>query len=153
MRPVVLVAVAWLLIACGAPQPSAEPQGALSLRVAYEQPPPGAPISIGGYAPFARLTGPDGTRIYDGEINPMTSTGRPQASAQLFELPAGDYSLEVSVRSASDAIAVDQDGNIHRDFGPVSTTCAATVRISPPELSAVVVTLVGGQSCSISLAG
>lgn len=125
----------------------------MSLSVAYVQPPPGAPMSIGGYAAFAQMVGPDGSTIYSGEINPMTNTSQPRASAQLFELPAGDYELTVSVRSASDAISVDQNGNVHRDFGPVSTTCSATVRLSPPDLSAVVVTLSGGLSCSISLAG
>jgi len=152
MRVVIQVALVGLLVACGAPEPSAELQGVLSLSVAYEQPPPGGPISIGGYAAFARLTDPDGATIYDGEVNPMTDVDRPRASAQLFELPAGDYELTVSVRSASDAIVIDQNGNVHRDFGPVSATCSATVRISPPALTAVVVTLAGGSSCSISLA-
>jgi len=124
----------------------------MTFSVVYEQPPPGAPISIGGYAPFARLTGPDGNTIFNAEINLRTNIGQPGASAQLFELAAGDYQLTVSVLVASDAISIDQNGNVHRDLGPVSTTCSATVRVTPPELSAVVVTLVGSSSCSISLA-
>jgi len=110
-------------------------------------------MSIGGYAAFAQLVAPDGIAVYSGEINPMTNTGQPRQSMQLFELPAGDYALAVSVRSASDAISIDQNGNVHRDFGPVSATCSATVRIAPPAVSAVVVMLVGGSSCSISLTG
>jgi hypothetical protein len=153
MRVAVSIALAGLIVACGSPQPSADLQGVLSISVSYVQLPPGAPMSIGGYAAFAQLAGPDGSTIYSGEINPMSNTGQPRASAQVFELSAGDYELDVSVRSASDMISVDQNGNVHRDFGPVSTTCSATVRISPPELSAVVVTLAGGSSCSISLAG
>lgn len=139
------------LSACSGTVPPAT--GGLSLSVTYIAPPPGAPMSMGGYAAFARLTGPDGGAIYDGEINPWTSAGEARDSAQLFELLAGDYELSVTVRSASDAIEVDQNGNIHRDFGPVTATCAATARISPPDLTAVVVTVAGGTSCSISAAG
>lgn len=124
----------------------------MSISVAYVQPPPGAPMSIGGYAAFAQLVGPDGSTIYNGEVNPRTKIGQPAASARLFELAAGDYELEVRVLMVSDAVNIDQNGNMHFDFGPVSATCSATVRISPPALSAVVVTLAGGSSCSIALA-
>jgi hypothetical protein len=152
MRVAVPFTLALLGLACGSLGPSPDLQGVLSLSVAYIEPPPGAPISIGGYAPFARLTGPDGNTIFNGEINARTNIGQPDASARLFELPAGDYELAVSVLMASDAISIDQNGNMHRDLGPVSTTCSATVRIAPPALSALVVTLAGGSSCTISLA-
>jgi hypothetical protein len=153
MRVVILMVLGGLVLACASAAPPADQQGVMSLSVAYVQPPPGAPMSIGGYAAFAQLTGPDGSTIYSGEVNPMTNANQPRASAQLFELPAGDYELAVSVRTASDAISVDQNGNVQRDFGPVSATCSATVRMAPAEVADVVVTLAGGSSCSISLAG
>lgn len=152
MRIALSFGLAVLLFACGSPQPSADLQGVLSLNVAYQQPPPDAPRSIGGYAALAHLTAPDGSVLFSGEIDPLNNLEQPRAMPPTFELPAGDYQLEVKVLSASDAISVDQNGNVHRDLGPVTSTCSATIRVEPPTVAGVVVTLNGGASCSISLA-
>lgn len=123
--------------------------GVLSIAVDYVQPPPGRPMSIGGYAGFAEVRTPDGEQVWAGEIRPLSRLSEPQPSSQLLELSAGDYDLEVSIRPASDAVVREPDGSLRRDFGPVSASCDATVRISPPDVTIVLVTVVGGDACSI----
>lgn len=123
--------------------------GVLSLDIVFAAPAPGRPLSIGGYAAFGRLNAADGDQVWAGELKPWSRSGEPRPLSQLVELPAGEYGLEMSVRPASDAITVDQNGNVHRDFGPVTATCSTTVLISPPDISAVLVAVVGGDSCSI----
>ncbi|MEA2678164.1 MAG: hypothetical protein QOJ81_2305 [Chloroflexota bacterium] len=152
MRAFAAFALAGLILACGSPQPSAELQGLMTLSLAYKEPPPGAPISIGGTAVFVNLNGPDGEQVYSGELNPRTKSNQPSATPPIFELPAGDYPLQATVHFASDAIEIDQNGNVHRDLGPISATCSGTIRISPPDLAAVIITAFGGSSCTISLA-
>jgi hypothetical protein len=147
MRVALGVALAALLAACGA----APTTGFISLRTAYLRPPAGAAISIGGYAAFARLVGPDGSLLFSGEINPIGD--KEAATNRVFEVEPGDYALEVTVRAASDAIGIDQNGVVHRDFGPATTTCAATIPVSGPDQVDVVVSLIGGDFCEIGPAG
>jgi hypothetical protein len=122
------------------PSPDASATGAISLDLSYERPPIGRPMSIGGYAMFGQLTSPGGETVLAGELRPVHLTG----------LEPGAYEFSVSVRAASDAISVDNNGNYQRDFGPVSATCSATLHVGPAEVAAVLVTAIGGDSCQIT---
>lgn len=132
-----------LAAACLGTTPTADPgsTGEVMITVRFQQPPPGQPISIGGYAVLAHLASGNGEAVIDEELVPGVGTRR--------SLPAGDYELGVAVRPASDAIEIDQFGNQQRDLGPVTATCAATLRITPADHLSVLVTVVGGDACSI----
>lgn len=146
---VMLAALAVLVLACGSSDPHGS-TGDVTLSIRYVQPSPGQPVSIGGYATFGVLTSVDGRTIFSGELDPINPVADPAPTPPRLQPPAGQYRLDVSVREASDAIGIDQNGNIHRDFGSVTSTCTAAIAVTASSLTAVTVTLVGGTSCSIS---
>jgi hypothetical protein len=150
VRVVVWFALAVMFVGCGSPQPSADEQGLLTLSVKYQEPPPGVPRSIGGYAVLGQLVGPDGSVTFTGALDPLANQGQPHPTPPTFDLPGGQYRLDITLRFASDAITVDQNGRVHRDLGPVTSTCTASIPVTPPGLTAVVVTLTGGNSCAIT---
>lgn len=135
-----------MVSACGGPPgPTPDPSGQLAITHVYEQPPPGQPISIGGYATLLKIQTPDGSFVDSLELS--------TEDAAILPLEPGDYELLVTVRSASDAITVDQNGRVHRPLGPVSARCDATVRITAGDRTNVGVTTVGGDACRVTSDG
>jgi hypothetical protein len=98
-------------------------------------------MSIGGYAIFAVVRGPDGGFVRSGELS---------TTEDLPDLPPGDYPLHVDIKPASDAVTVLPNGEMRREFGPTSAQCEATLRVSPGEVTSVVITTLGGDLCTIA---
>ena len=138
-------AIAWLsVVACGGRvEVTPAGEGVLALVHEYVIPPPGTPVSFGGYATKATVRSVGDTQsIWSSELD--------GDDAVLQTLAPGDYELDVTVQPESDAILVDQNGVMHRDLGPVSARCNATVSITSGERTSVLVTTVGGDLCTIA---
>src|SRR4051812_45118369 len=75
------------------------------------------PRSIGGYGQFARIRTAGGDAVWADEINGFDRAEAPPPN-QIVELEAGDYTVDIDIVIASDAVEIDRLGKAHRQFGP-----------------------------------
>ena len=138
-RSLAAVLFAATLVACGAQStttPNAE--GTLVIVAAYEDPPAGQPISIGGYGYFASVDGGAEIEVpFDGSVR--------------LELPAGSHELTLVTRPASDMVVVNEAGESEREFFDVSAECADTVEVPAGGEVHVTYHAVGGEDCGVTI--
>ncbi|HEX7222768.1 MAG TPA: hypothetical protein VF231_05935 [Candidatus Limnocylindrales bacterium] len=128
-----------LAVAGGCGDAATGPPGSIVVRVEWIEPGPGAEPILGGYAFFARATGPAGpgpeAEIRDGLV---------------VEAPAaGSYLVEAWSRHESDAVAMeDVPGGTPRTirtFGRVDATCSAEVSVGAGETVGLVMRATPGH--------
>lgn len=137
-RLVVAVLLAASLIACAAPAATPDADGTIVIVAAYEEPPAGQPISIGGYGFFAAVDGGAEIEIpFDGSLR--------------LELPAGAHDLTFVTRPASDVLVVNEEGESEREFFDVSAECADTVEVPSGGEVQVTYHAAGGEECRVTI--
>jgi len=137
-RSVVAVLLAATLGACAAPSPTPDAAGTLVIVASYEEPPPGMPISIGGYGFFAAVDGgPEIEVPFDGSLR--------------LELPAGSHDLTIVTRPASDVLVVNEEGESEREFYDVTAECAEVVEVPSGGEVHVTYQAAGGEDCRVAI--
>jgi hypothetical protein len=128
------------LSACIADPAIGDAEAEVRVTAEYEQPPAWMemPISIGGYAYFVEITGP------------QTAGGEVRAEGFIVALAPGQYRIEVVTRPRSDAVAIDvMSGEARDEFGPVTARCSADVDLQAQGVAVVHYTAVGGETCRL----
>ncbi|MEO8625350.1 MAG: hypothetical protein ABI452_01490 [Candidatus Limnocylindrales bacterium] len=144
MRVGLLLALAFFLLGCGSdPAPS---HATVIFDVHYVQPPPGSSLSIGGYGMFARLTDASEHFAWSGPVRHFDA-GEAPPSNQVVDLEPGEYKLAISIVYASDAVV---NGQV--EYGPTAATCEGRLTVGAGDVIALIVTQVGGESCSVGVA-
>ena len=134
-RSLAAVLFAATLVACGAQSTATtDAEGTLVIVASYEDPPPGQPISIGGYGYFASVDGGAEIEVpFDGSLR--------------LELPAGSHELTLVTRPASDILGANEE----REFLDVSAECADTVEVPSGGETQVIYHAAGGEDCRVSI--
>jgi hypothetical protein len=119
---------------------TADADGTLVIVAAYEEPPAGQPISIGGYGFFASIDDEPEIEIpFDGSLR--------------LPLAAGSHELVLRTRPASDMIVVNENGEPEREFYEVSAECVETVDVPAGGVLEVTYRAAGGEACEVAIAG
>lgn len=126
------------LVACAAPSATPDANGSLVIVASYEEPPPGQPISIGGYGFFAAVDGGPEIEIpFDGSLR--------------LVLPAGAHDLTLVTRPASDILVVNEEGDSEREFYEVTAECADAVEVPSGGEVQVTYHAAGGEDCRVTI--
>lgn len=137
-RPLLAAFLAASLVACAAPSATPDADGTLVIVASYEEPPPGQPISIGGYGFFAAVDGGPEIEIpFDGSLR--------------LELPAGAHDLTFVTRPASDILVVNEEGDSEREFYEVTAECADAVEVPSGGEVQVTYHAAGGEDCRVTI--
>ena len=137
-RHLIAVLMAASLVACAAPAAPSDATGTLVIVASYEEPPPGQPISIGGYGFFVAVD--DGAEIeipFDGSLQ--------------LELPAGAHDVTLVTRPASDVLVVNEEGESEREFYEVTAECADAVEVPSAGEVRVTYHAAGGEDCRVTI--
>jgi len=130
--------LALILVACAAPAATPEAEGALAIVAAYEEPPAGQPISIGGYGFFVSVDGGPEIEIpFDGSLQLPVATGA--------------HDLAFVTRPASDMIVVNEEGESVREFYDVSAECEEQVDVPSGGEVRLVYHAAGGEDCRVTI--
>ena len=126
------------LVACAAPAEPDDAQGTLLIVASPEEPPPGQPISIGGYGYFASVDGGGEIEVpFDGSVR--------------LELPVGAHELTLVTRPASDILVVNEEAESEREFYDVSAECADTIEVPSGGEVQVTYHAAGGEDCRVTI--
>jgi len=136
LMPVALLGL--MLVACAAPAATPDVEGTLAIVAAYEEPPAGQPISIGGYGFFVSVDGGPEIEIpFDGSLQLPVATGA--------------HELTFVTRPASDMVVVNADGESEREFYDISAECEQEVDVPSGGEVRLVYHAAGGEDCSVTI--
>ena len=128
------------LVACAAPVATPDADGTLAIVAAYEEPPAGQPISIGGYGFFVSVDGGPELEIpFDGSLQ--------------LSVAAGAHDLTFVTRPASDMIVVNEEGEAEREFYDISAECEEAVEVPSGDEVRLVYHAAGGEDCRVTVEG
>ena len=137
-RSLAAILFAATLVACGAQSATPSAEGTLVIVASYEEPPPGQPISIGGYGYFASVDGGAEIEVpFDGSLR--------------LEVAAGSHELTLVTRPASDMVVVNEEGESEREFFDVSAECADSVEVPAGGEVQVTYHAIGGEDCGVTV--
>ena len=139
MRAVTGVALlGMILVACAAPAATPDAEGALAIVASYEEPPPGQPMSIGGYGFFVSVDGGPEIEIpFDGSLQLPVATGA--------------HDLTFVTRPASDMLVVNEEGESEREFYDISAECEQEVDVPSGGEVRLGYHAVGGADCNVTI--
>jgi hypothetical protein len=137
-RLIAVLLAAASLVACATPAAPSDATGTLVIVASYEEPPPGQPISIGGYGFFVAVDDRAEVEIpFDGSLQ--------------LKLPAGAHDLTLVTRPASDMLIVNEEGESEREFYDVTAECADAVEVAAGGEVQVTYHAAGGEDCQVTI--